>query len=83
MYYARFFPFDMMHQWLTYGNDSKVFSRREFSFTIEPFKGEEIYIRYQSFAAVRRCCHVLPLRAVARIGLLLLLFHHIDYDRLR
>ncbi|KAG7355515.1 DNA primase small subunit [Nitzschia inconspicua] len=28
---------------------SKVFSRREFSFTLEPIPGEEIYIRYQSF----------------------------------
>jgi DNA primase small subunit len=28
----------------------KVFSRREFSFTLEPVPGEEIYIRYQSFS---------------------------------
>lgn len=28
---------------------SKLFSRREFSFTLEPIPGEEIYIRYQSF----------------------------------
>jgi len=28
----------------------KVFSRREFSFTLEPMPGEEIYIRYQSFS---------------------------------
>jgi len=27
-----------------------LFARREFSFTIEPIPGEEIYIRYQSFA---------------------------------
>eukprot|EP00536_Pseudo-nitzschia_multiseries_P009906 jgi/Psemu1/319749/estExt_fgenesh1_pm.C_2880012 len=28
----------------------KLFSRREFSFTLEPVPGEEIYIRYQSFS---------------------------------
>lgn len=49
MYYARLFPFDMMYQWLSYGNQAQVFSHREFSFTIEPAPGEEIYIRYQSF----------------------------------
>ena len=35
----------------TNNNDKKkVFSRREFSFTLEPVPGEEIYIRYQSFS---------------------------------
>lgn len=29
--------------------NNKIFSRREFSFTLEPVPGEEIYIRYQSF----------------------------------
>jgi DNA primase small subunit len=29
-----------------------LFTNREFSFTIEPFPGEEIYIRYQSFSTV-------------------------------
>merc|ERR1711935_985628 len=41
-----------MHTWLSYdplGKEPQVFSRREFSFTIEPIPGEEIYIRYQSF----------------------------------
>ena len=54
MYYSRLFPFDFMHQWLAYdpmGKNPQVFSRREFSFTIEPFPGEEIYIRYQSFGS--------------------------------
>ena len=53
-YYSRLFPFDFMHQWLSYDPLKKnplVFSRREFSFTIEPFPGEEIYIRYQSFSS--------------------------------
>ncbi len=30
-------------------NNGKLFSHREFSFTIEPVPGDEIYIRYQSF----------------------------------
>lgn len=54
MYYSRLFPFEFMHQWLAYdplGKNPQVFSRREFSFTIEPFPGEEIYIRYQSFSS--------------------------------
>lgn len=53
-YYSRLFPYDFMHQWLSYDPMHKnplVFSRREFSFTIEPFPGEEIYIRYQSFSS--------------------------------
>ena len=56
MYYSRLFPFDFMHQWLAYdpsGKSPQIFSRREFSFTIEPFPGEEIYIRYQSFSSAQ------------------------------
>ena len=59
-YYARLFPFDLLHSWLAYNpgpttnNSNKkndwMFCRREFSMTIEPSPGEEIYIRYQSFA---------------------------------
>ena len=50
---ARLFPYDLMFNWLSYGNDpysddkaldKDYFSRREWSFTIE-----EIYLRYQSF----------------------------------
>lgn len=52
LYYARLFPYDLMFNWLSYGNDpdneksleKDFFSRREWSFTIE-----EIYLRYQSF----------------------------------
>ena len=54
MYYSRLFPFEFLHQWFGYdpmGKNPQVFSRREFSFTIEPFPGEEIYIRYQSFSS--------------------------------
>lgn len=58
-YYKRLFPFDLLHSWLSYCPPSKgeasssvphnTFTHREFSFTIEPVPGEEIYIRYQSF----------------------------------
>ncbi len=34
MYYSRLFPFSFLHQWLSYGKNTQVFSRREFSFTI-------------------------------------------------
>jgi len=34
-------------------NSSNTFSHREFSFTIEPTPGDEIYIRYQSFSTVQ------------------------------
>jgi len=56
VYYQRFFPYEQMFRWLSYGNDpDKVnenaaivkdyFGRREFSFTIE----NDVYIRYLSF----------------------------------
>jgi DNA primase small subunit len=58
-YYSRLFPFTLLTKWLSYNpsinnvnkgnNGSKLLSHREFSFTIEPFPGDEIYIRYQSF----------------------------------
>lgn len=60
-YYKRLFPFDLLHSWLSYDPSSSLtsssssstpqhtFTHREFSFTIEPVPGEEIYIRYQSF----------------------------------
>ena len=52
MYYSRLFPYSFLCKWLSYGDvDPTVFSRREFSFTLEPIPGEEIYIRYQSFAS--------------------------------
>jgi len=52
MYYTRLFPFDLLHSWLAYDplqQHSKIFSHREFSMTIEPTLGEEIYLRYKSF----------------------------------
>ena len=65
MYYARLFPYSLLCKWLSYDPSfntkttnnkpdinarKKIFSRREFSFTLEPVPGEEIYIRYQSFS---------------------------------
>mmetsp|Transcript_15102 Transcript_15102/g.22248 ORF Transcript_15102/g.22248 Transcript_15102/m.22248 type:complete len:446 (-) Transcript_15102:4431-5768(-) len=53
MYYSRLFPFEIMYDWMSYNPSKKdsvrLFSRREFSFTIE-IDREEIYIRYQSFS---------------------------------
>lgn len=52
MYYRRLFPFGLLHSWLSYGGtDRNLFARREFSMTIEPKAGEEVYMRYQSFAS--------------------------------
>eukprot|EP00934_Nitzschia_sp_Nitz4_P001497 Nitzschia sp. Nitz4//scaffold9_size221794//59097//60577//NITZ4_001334-RA/size221794-snap-gene-0.94-mRNA-1//1//CDS//3329560965//1497//frame0 len=54
MYYSRLFPFEFMYQWLSYdplGKNPQTFSRREFSFTLEPSPGDEIYIRYQSYSS--------------------------------
>ncbi|GMH46663.1 hypothetical protein TrRE_jg3028, partial [Triparma retinervis] len=59
VYYQRLFPFQMMYDWLSYGNDWEkgaeignerdFFGKREWSFTIQPTPQDEIYIRYQSF----------------------------------
>jgi len=63
MYYSRLFPYHMLCSWLAYdpqtltdGNSSNknnankhVFTNREFSMT-KMVQGEEIYMRYQSFA---------------------------------
>lgn len=53
MYYSRLFPFSLLYSWLSYdpstSGAAKVFSHREFSFTID-VKGEDVYIRYQSFS---------------------------------
>jgi len=55
-YYARLFPHELLTSWLSYdptnattGSSTSIFARREWSFTIEPSPGDEIYIRYQSF----------------------------------
>jgi DNA primase small subunit len=56
VYYSRLFPFDLLSQWLHYGYtkpNASIFAHREFSFTIEPIKGEEIYLRYQAFRSAQ------------------------------
>ena len=76
-YTARFFPYQQMFDWLSYGNDPSstsnvvdktFFARREWSFTIE----DDIYIRYQSFktqqefkdAIIKRQPHKIDIGAV-------------------
>jgi DNA primase small subunit len=84
MYYKRLFPFSFMYDWLSYGASAgaggaltkkpaatAVFSRREFSFTIDA-NGQDIYIRYQSFASqkeleqaiIKRCPQKIDIGAV-------------------
>jgi DNA primase small subunit len=89
-YYARLFPFDLLHSWLAYNpatttrnknNNSHhqqqqqlkknawIFSRREFSMTIEPTPGEEIYIRYQSFTSQEELTQAILKRRPTKIDL--------------
>ena len=68
MYYSRLFPFDMLHQWLSYGSQP-TFSHREFSFTIEPVPGEEIYIRYQSFQGKNELAAAITKRRPVKIDI--------------
>jgi DNA primase small subunit len=65
IYYARLFPYQLLHSWLSYDgsaaapkiatatatSSSSVLSRREFSTTID-LNGDEIYKRYQSFSTL-------------------------------
>jgi DNA primase small subunit len=67
-YYSRLFPFDFLHSWLSYGCPG-VFSRREFSMTIEPSPGEEIYIRYQSFSTQKELSDAVLRRKPVKIDL--------------
>lgn len=70
MYYSRLFPFSFMHQWLSYGTKNpQVFSRREFSFTIEPTPTEEIYIRYQSFSNQNELAQAIMKRRPSKIDI--------------
>lgn len=74
MYYSRLFPFSMLHSWLSYGgnnnsNSNTIFSRREFSFTIEPQPGEEIYIRYQSFTSEHELSQAILKRRPTKIDI--------------
>lgn len=70
MYYSRLFPYSFLYKWLSYGeSDPTIFSRREFSTTIEPIPGEEIYTRYQSFASQEALQHVITSRQPTKIDI--------------
>lgn len=69
MYYAHLFPFDLLYQWLSYGNQSLIFAHREFSMTIEPKPGEEIYIRYQSFRSKKELAAAIHKRRPIKIDI--------------
>jgi DNA primase catalytic subunit len=80
-YYARLFPFDLLYQWLSYAgkerlttattstSNTTLFRRREFSFTIEPVPGEEVYIRYQSFGTAPELAAAVTKRRPVKIDL--------------
>lgn len=72
MYYSRLFPFGLLHSWLSYDPSQQhplVFARREFSMTIEPSAGEEIYIRYQSFKNQEELTSAILRRSPTKIDL--------------
>lgn len=69
MYYSRLFPYELLHSWLSYGNNVQLFSRREFSFTIEPTPGNEVYIRYQSFPGEKELSQAIMKRRPTKIDI--------------
>lgn len=68
-YYSHMFPYSFLYSWLSYGNCVNTFSRREFSFTIEPTPGEEIYLRYQSFSSQEELRQVVMKRVPKKIDI--------------
>lgn len=44
LYYRHFFPFDLLYNWLSYGNES-IFKNREFAF----WNSSDFFTRYQCF----------------------------------
>jgi len=69
MYYSRLFPYSLMHSWFSYGNqDPSIFSRREFSFTLD-LNGQEIYLRYQSFTGAEDLQQAILNRRPAKIDI--------------
>lgn len=69
MYYSRLFPYGILHSWLSYGNNTQLFSRREFSMTIEPTPGNEVYIRYQSFPGEKELATAIMKRRPTKIDI--------------
>lgn len=68
-YYSHLFPYSFIYAWLSYGNSISTFSRREFSFTIEPTPGEEIYLRYQSFSSQEELRQIVMKRIPKKIDI--------------
>eukprot|EP00970_Alexandrium_tamarense_P017061 scaffold8103_cov166-Alexandrium_tamarense.AAC.7 len=87
MYYARLFPYQLLHSWLSYDpstvipvngssinsagtpSSSSTFPRREFSMTIEPAPGNEVYIRYQSFLSQAELTNAIMKRRPTKIDI--------------
>jgi len=82
MYYSRLFPYQLLYSWLSYdpattkpGNvksslgSACTFPRREFSMTIEPQPGNEVYIRYQSFLTQEELTMAIQKRRPTKIDL--------------
>ena len=84
MYYSRLFPYQLLYSWLSYdpstaapGKDTSskkstftsTFPRREFSMTIEPQPGNEVYIRYQSFLSQEELSSAITKRRPTKIDI--------------
>ena len=64
LYYSRLFPYSFLYDWLSYG-DKSLFSRREFSFTIE----DEVILRYRSFNSCDELCQGIIKRSPQKIDI--------------
>ena len=84
MYYSRLFPYQLLYSWLSYDpstvnpsnnnkttttSSSSTFPRREFSMTIEPTPGNEVYIRYQSFLSQEELTSAIMKRRPTKIDI--------------
>lgn len=85
MYYSRLFPYQILYSWLSYDpstanaknnsqtigatSSTSTFPRREFSMTIEPSPGTEIYIRYQSFLSQQELASAIMKRRPTKLDI--------------
>lgn len=85
MYYSRLFPYQLLYSWLSYdpstatgksgptttssSSSATTFPRREFSMTIEPTPGNEVYIRYQSFLSQEELTSAITKRRPTKIDI--------------
>ncbi len=82
MYYSRLFPYHFLYSWLAYdpsslnpgkkgasSSSSRLFAHREFSMTIEPQPGNEVYIRYQSFPSQEELTNAIIKRRPTKIDI--------------